>query len=70
MHEGNSALYFSLLEKEVNKDIRQYYLQPWINNLKNLPAYEVRLGKSAEAFNTEIEYNNSKFFYKENMNRE
>ena len=68
VHEGNSELYFNLLKKEVSKNIQQYYLQPWINNLKNLPAYEVMLGKSAEAFNTEIEYNNSKFFFRESMN--
>ena len=70
VHAGNSELYFELLEKEVKKNINQYYLQPWINNLENLPAYEVELGNNAEAFNTENEYNDSKFFYEEKMNCE
>tara|TARA_Y100000768_G_C23961321_1_gene675536 strand:+ start:154 stop:894 length:741 start_codon:yes stop_codon:yes gene_type:complete len=70
VHEGNSELYFDLIKKEVKKNINQYYLQPWIDNLKNLPSYEVALGNSAEAFNTENEYNNSKFFYEEKLKNE
>ena len=62
VNPGNAAVFFELVTKEVNRNIKQYYLQPWIDNLDKLPAYEVELGTSAEAFNTESEYNNSKVF--------
>lgn len=49
--------YINFLKKEVKRNTYQYYLAPWINNLKLLPCLETKLGANhADAFNTADAY--------------
>jgi choline kinase len=51
--DDNADRYKNLLSGYADKTIKQYYLQPWIDNLKQLPCYERDLGgSSAFSFNT------------------
>jgi len=54
---NEAETYIDLLKEEVKKSTRQYYLAPWINNLKLLPCLKTDLGKChADAFNTADAY--------------
>ena len=53
-----SSKYIELLRKYKNKDIKQYYLQPWIDHLDELTCSEVSLKAfRSGAFNDSSEYN-------------
>lgn len=52
-------IYKKLLKVSLNNTYRQYYLQPWIDNLSLLPSTSVSLvPEFAEAFNTQIDLEN------------
>lgn len=53
-----SPEYIELLRKYKNKDIKQYYLKPWIDHLDELKCFEVSLKAfRSGAFNNPSEYN-------------
>jgi|TARA_B110001450_G_scaffold256132_1_gene285579 choline kinase len=49
-----------LLTEALKISSKQYYLQPWIDHLKDLPCVEIPLPKgSSGAFNNKLEYNDA-----------
>ena len=49
--------YSSVVNEYVKNTIKQYYLQPWIDSLENLPCYNFSLDKKlVSSFNKEEEY--------------
>ena len=54
---GQVERYIAYLRAYRDRDMRQYYLMPWINNLGELTAYECDLGsENAVSVNTAEEY--------------
>ena len=50
--------YTNLLRKSVKRSTKQYYLEPWINNLEHLQCFNTDLSMyKVGAFNTSEEYN-------------
>ncbi len=55
-----APVFYSLLNEYANRTLKQYYLIPWIENLKQLPARAIDLNAHfAVSFNTPEEYHNA-----------
>ena len=58
--------YYEALKSSIKKTTKQYYLQPWIDNLSNLPCIETKLKNYVTgAFNTIEDYQNCMSYFKQ-----